>query len=108
MKNDGLSHLVSRTLHRNDYVNPITYSQSVYGFSDGWSHQSDGDAFDLFFQVMFDDVNENLSESDIRKAINQLKLGDTRPCIERPWLKLGKSCGPDNLVNEIFRYGMDK
>ena len=27
------------------------------------------------FQVMFDEPNENLSESEIRKAINQLKLG---------------------------------
>ena len=44
------------------------------------------------FQVMFDKLNENLSESEIRKAINQLKLG--------------KSCGPDNLVNEVFCYGM--
>ena len=45
------------------------------------------------FQVMFDELNENLLESEIRKAINQLKLG--------------KSCGPDNLVYELFRYGMD-
>ena len=27
------------------------------------------------FQVMFDELNENLSESEILKAINQLKLG---------------------------------
>ena len=42
------------------------------------------------FQVMFDELNENLSESEIRKTINQLKLG--------------KSCGPDKLVtgNELF------
>ena len=41
---------------------------------------------------MLDELNENLSESKIRKAINQLKPE--------------KSCGPDNLVNESFRYGM--
>ena len=45
------------------------------------------------FQVMFDELNIMLSEQEIRVAINQLKLG--------------KSCGPDNVINELFRYGVD-
>ena len=42
---------------------------------------------------MFDELNIMLSEQEIRVAINQLKLG--------------KSCGPDNVINELFRYGVD-
>ena len=45
------------------------------------------------FQVMFHELNIMLSEQEIRVAINQLKLG--------------KSCGPDNVINELFRYGVD-
>ena len=44
-------------------------------------------------QVMFDELNVSLTEEEIMKAIKQLKLG--------------KSCGPDYMLNEFFRYGMD-
>ena len=44
-------------------------------------------------QVMFDELNISLTEEEIMKAIKQLKLG--------------KSCGPDYMLNEFFRYGMD-
>ena len=44
-------------------------------------------------QVMFDELNVPLSEKEIRKATNQLKSG--------------KSGGPDNVLNEFFRYGVD-
>ena len=42
---------------------------------------------------MFQELNVNLTEVEILKAVNQLKLG--------------KAGGPDNLVNEFFRYGID-
>ena len=45
------------------------------------------------FQIMFEELNVNLTEAEILKAVNQLKLG--------------KAGGPDNLVNEFFRYGID-
>lgn len=44
-------------------------------------------------QVMFDELNVPLSEKEIRKATNQLKSG--------------KSGGPDNVLNEFFRYWVD-
>ena len=42
---------------------------------------------------MFDELNIVISEVEIHNAINQLKLG--------------KSGGPDNVLNEFFRYGTD-
>ena len=42
---------------------------------------------------MFDVLNVPLSEKEIRKATHRLKSG--------------KSGGPDNVLNEFFRYGMD-
>ena len=45
------------------------------------------------FQVMFDELNIVISEVEIHNAINQLRLG--------------KSGGPDNVLNEFFQYGTD-
>ena len=45
------------------------------------------------FQVMFDELNIVISEVEIHNAINQLKLE--------------KSGGPDNVLNDFFRYGTD-
>ena len=42
---------------------------------------------------MFDELNIVISEVEIHNAINQLRLG--------------KSGGPDNVLNEFFRYGTD-
>ena len=44
-------------------------------------------------QVMFDELNVSLTVDEIQKAIGQLNLR--------------KSCGPDNIINEFFKYGTD-
>ena len=42
---------------------------------------------------MFDELNVSLEVDEIQKAIGQLHLR--------------KSCGPDNIINEFFKYGTD-
>ena len=44
-------------------------------------------------QVMFDELNLSLTGDEIQKDIGQLNLS--------------KSCGPDNITNEFFKYGTD-
>ena len=42
---------------------------------------------------MFDELNVSLSVDEIKKAVGQLNLR--------------KSCGPDNITNDFFKYGTD-
>ena len=75
------------------------YFQSINNPSDHF-YQADEDI--IFFneryldgeiQIMFDELNREISYDEIRKAVKQLRNG--------------ASAGPDLYINEFFKYGSD-
>ena len=93
---DAQKHPESRSLSAQkfaDYFRAINDPNTAF-------YQADEDViffneryFNSEVQIMFSELDEEISVEEIKKAIKQLKTG--------------KSGGPDRLLNEFFLYGID-